>query len=1195
MNDKHDQNQQEQMAMVRAERARQFAAHKAKEEAKGLLEQFNGLNEFFQRYAFPKDTNADIYATAECTNQYVTAVLELQPVLSELIKKWDGIESDLRLLSHAMQERSLATDKSRGLGDSFEHDLTHFFKCLSVLQEHLNEVTSRINDRDEERRYHDQSILVEVRVLQEHLQQILLQLSGAQLHDVDEKTVSAVATAPSEVLDATEDVKDINQDNPLFALPDEMMMSILVHVPPQDLLNARWMAKSKTAVVDATLEMITQPHFIIDYLSHVDGFAGHQFTAFYQRTQRYQELKRKVLANEPLTAEEAICYTLTRDCNVLPANLKEAMQELPLDETTRNHLELISTASQEIRAIDVKLEELADRPFENVHDAIKNYRANLLECLKLHHPHQFVNVLAGANFSGGQFSDQDFSYLNLRGIRFRDTNLRGANFTGACLAGVNLNGALLLGADFTDAELRGVQLNRTNFDGMDLSAINLEGIDFEWAYIRGAKLLPTSALNSPEELHAALAQFEQSIAKHSSGSRRKLQEHLLAEIAHQLETSTEHSIKEKIALLDVALAEIDPAELIVGLFPFQNACLELKEKMTATQPKQDTPEHPLKNEAKDILERIFALLNGAVNGVAGANAEQRTPREINRHAYRDEYRLLMGCIKKYPELDNSLKVSQALGISPEIWHMLYITCPAIIVKPTSLPPILAAYHRGMEPTSEGDKYYASEVFNGHQFDIQALQKIKRDELDQYLYEEEDFAIFEGNGRTEVHVKLGDLFITFCPGGKGSVFSKIDVIDFMSRKLKPAFSLDLDRYGSIPFEAFMPLDPFVNYDSATFAGLHLTVDDMQYIQEAYTLKKQIIERIFTSEKMNRHHKKELFFPIFEQHEAQEKSQLASLPEELLQMVCAYVHANTLKQHKHISPLAEVNELHGLFFTEKNNPVHVKKTVSTTSKQDNEKEKGAEKEVIEKENQLPKSTKLAASKGQGLFAAIQKEIAQQRPVLVVPPKSNIPEQSPRISAAQNVQEAPAQADAHAAPLTPRDQRIFTAVQKEVAQQRPVIDVPRKSNIPEQSPRISVAQNVQKAPTQAGTHTAPQVSNGVSKTTVPNQVAEQRPQPVQNEMQNNPVEKAFSKPIAVQGPRMFPSVAEQRPQPVQNEMQNNPVEKAFSKPIAVQGPRMFPTVAERGSQPVHNEMQSNPSKKALPKPIAVDVANSSSCLIS
>ncbi|KTD03054.1 hypothetical protein Lgor_1567, partial [Fluoribacter gormanii] len=54
MNDKHELNQQEKMAMVRAERARQFAAHKAKEEAKGLLEQFNGLNEFFQRYAFPK-------------------------------------------------------------------------------------------------------------------------------------------------------------------------------------------------------------------------------------------------------------------------------------------------------------------------------------------------------------------------------------------------------------------------------------------------------------------------------------------------------------------------------------------------------------------------------------------------------------------------------------------------------------------------------------------------------------------------------------------------------------------------------------------------------------------------------------------------------------------------------------------------------------------------------------------------------------------------------------------------------------------------------------------------------------------------------------------------------------------------------------------------------------------------------------
>ncbi|KTC79094.1 Secreted effector protein PipB [Legionella cherrii] len=911
MKDKYDQNQQGQMELIRAERARQFTEQKVKEEAKGLLEHLNSLNELFHRYIFPKDSHEDIYATREGTDKYVTAVLELQPVLNELIKKWDGIESDLRLLNHALQERLLATGKSSGLGDSLEHELAQFFKCLPVLQEHLNEVTSHINDQDEERRYHDQSIIVEVRLLQEHLQHILLQLSGEQLHDVDELTDSAVAATPSTALDAAEGVEDINQDNPLFALPDEMMMHILSHLPPQDLLNARRMAKSKTAVVDATLEMITRPHFIIDYLSHADGITGHQFTAFYQRTQRYQELKRKVLANEALTAEEAICYTLTRDCNVLPAHLKEAMHKLSLDEATRNHLELITTVSEEIRAIDAKYEVL--HIYQYISDS-KDDLTNLLARLKPHHPHQFVNVLAGANFSGFKFSGQDFSYLNLSGIRFKYADLRGVNFRGACLTGADLNKALLSGADFTNTDLRGAQLSRANFNGVDLSAMNLEGVDFEWAHIRGAQLLALGALNSPEELYAALAQFAQSIAKHSSGSKRKLQEQMLVEIAQQLESSTEHSIKEKIALLDVAIAAIKPDELIVGIFPFQNACQELKEKMTATEPRQDIPEHPLKQEAKEILERIFALLNVTDKGAAGAFAKNQTPREINEDAYSDEYRLLVGCIDKYPELDNSLKIAEALGISPEMSYMLYFTCPSIGFLSSYKPPILAGYHREKQQTNQGKKY-ASEVFDGHMFDIGALQKIKSDELDQYLYEEEDFAIFERNGRRKV--KLGDLFITcFPPLAKDFVFSTVEVIDFETHKLKPAFSFDVRRHGGIPFGAFMPFWYNVGY---TVPKWDFRTDDMQYLQEAYTFKKQVIERIFVSEKINRHRKKELFFPKFEQ----------------------------------------------------NNPVQVKTTVSTTSEQGNEKEKGTEKEVIGKENQHPKSTKLTASRGQGLFAAIQKE--------------------------------------------------------------------------------------------------------------------------------------------------------------------------------------------------------------------------------
>ncbi|WP_454784555.1 pentapeptide repeat-containing protein [Legionella sp. WA2024007413] len=988
MNDKHELNQQEQIAMIRAERARQFAEQKAKEEAKGLLAHLNLFNEFFHHYSFPTNKNEDIYATTQSTDKYVTAVLELQPVLNELIQEWDGIESDLRLLSHAMQ--LLASGKSSGLGASFEHELTQFFKGLPMLKEHLNEVTAHINDRDEERRYHDQSIIVDVNMLQEHLQHILLQLSGEPLHDVDELTVSVVSTAPSTSLEAAEGVDDINQGNAFFALPDEIMMYILLQLSPQDLLNARGVAKSKTGVVDATFELITRPHFIIDYLSHADGMVGHQFTAFYQRTQRYQELKRKVLANEPLTAEEAICYTLTRDCNVLPANLKEAMQKLSLDETTRNHLELISTASEEIRAIDAKINELQFNNLVTIRSIMEQAYSNLLATLKHLHPLQFVNLIAGSNFSGGQFSGQDFSYLNLRGIQFRDADLRGANFNRACLAGADLSRALLKGVHFTDEQLRDMQLNGANFAGVDLSANNLEGIDFEWAYVCGAKLLPVDALNSAEELSATLAQFAQSIAKHSSGSKRKLQECILAEIAQQLEISTKHSLREKMDLLDVALAAIKPAELIVGLFPFQNACQNLKEKMSLAQPTQNTPEHPLKKEAKDILDRIWGMLHGT------DKAEEKKPswfpirKEINIYAYKQECRSLIECISKYPELNDGLKVTKALGISPEMWHMLYTTYPAFFNWHPSYSPILVDYPRETQQTDDETRHYASEVFNGHKFNIGLLQKVKWTELDQYLYEEEDFVILEGNEFEEKKVKLGDLLITFCPYAKGSDFPKFEVIDYERRQLQLAFSINLAHYGNIPFETFLPFDLFDIDALAGITNFGLTVDDIQYLPEVYALKKQIIERVFASERVNRNRKKELFFPIFEQHEDKNENQLAVLPTELLDMVCAYVHKNQFRSHKNTTSLVQVGELHGQFFRER--AKSLEEQTANRHAGSSSMEKG--NKINAMENQQPKSAaKLAAPRAQGLFTETQNGLNQDSTGPVAPSRAS----EQRISAA------------------------------------------------------------------------------------------------------------------------------------------------------------------------------------------------------
>ena len=956
------------MALIREEQARKFNEQKAKEEAKELLTHLNSLNDFFHSSKFPKDKSEDIYASMESTNQYVTSVIELQHEVDELIKKWNSIESDLTLLSRAMKELSLATGKSSGLESSFEHDLTQFFKYLSVLQEHLNEVMLHLNDRDEERRYHDKSIIGEVNVLQEGLQYIMTQLSEEQLNDVDEMTASSVTTAAINTIDTAEGDEDINQFNPFFELPNEIMMHILSHVPPKDLLNARGMAKSKTAVVDATLEILTRPHFIIDYLSHADRITGNQFTAFYQRTQRYQELKRKVLANESLTPEEAICYTLSRDCNVLPANLKQAMDKVTLRKTSRKHLESIIEMSDRIsdRSGDVHWHRID----LSVHVSNDHHPRN-----KQRSHSKFFNKFAGGDLCELTLNKNlDFSHLNLRGIKFYDSDLSGANFRGAYLEGADFNGAILDEADFSDAELRGIQLNRTSLDKVDLSTINLEEIDFEWALIGHSRLLPSGTLNSPEELHTFLNRFEKSIAKHSLRSKRNLEEQILKEIANAIEADTRLSLKEKIALLDIALAEIKQKDTIVGIFPFQNACQELKEKYISP-PKQDTPAHPLKKKTQKIVERILSAIHG-FDMDTGEKISDKSVNQSRNQAYEREYKQLIQWIAKYPELNDGIKVAKALGISLEMWHMLYFMSPNSRNTPKQFPILMDCTFPSQETNENKEKHYASEVFNGHIFDIQQLQEIKLDELEHYLYEKEDFVILNDNPYTKLRVKLGDLFITI-DRFRREYFATIEVIDFEKCKRKPAFSVSLLHNGSIPLEAFVPLDLRSFYGDDIIPYRSPNSNHARSIQEAYTLKKHIIERVFTSEKIYRNRTKNVFFPIFEQHEEQETSQLGALPEQLLDRVCAYVYANSFKERKNTaSPLAEISELHGLFFAEKNNQGQTKSHKAAP----NPSEKGKEKEASNKENRQPTPSKLAAPKEQGLFSRTQKEVAQKSAELV-----------------------------------------------------------------------------------------------------------------------------------------------------------------------------------------------------------------------
>ncbi len=98
-----------------------------------------------------------------------------------------------------------------------------------------------------------------------------------------------------------------------------------------------------------------------------------------------------------------------------------------------------------------------------------------------------------ANFASADLSGQDFSGLNLRGIKMDRAVLRGADFTGAHLQRANLIGAISEQARFDRADLSGARLSGANLVSASLEDACLAKADMEFglmakALLRGACL-----------------------------------------------------------------------------------------------------------------------------------------------------------------------------------------------------------------------------------------------------------------------------------------------------------------------------------------------------------------------------------------------------------------------------------------------------------------------------------------------------------------------------------------------------------------------------------------------------------------------------------------------------------------------------------------------------------------------------------
>src|SRR4029077_11992046 len=93
-----------------------------------------------------------------------------------------------------------------------------------------------------------------------------------------------------------------------------------------------------------------------------------------------------------------------------------------------------------------------------------------------------------ANFASADLSGQDFSGLNLRGIKMDRAVLRSADFSGARLQRANLIGVISLEARFDGADLTGARLSGANLISASFENACLANSDMEFALMANGRL-----------------------------------------------------------------------------------------------------------------------------------------------------------------------------------------------------------------------------------------------------------------------------------------------------------------------------------------------------------------------------------------------------------------------------------------------------------------------------------------------------------------------------------------------------------------------------------------------------------------------------------------------------------------------------------------------------------------------------------
>jgi hypothetical protein len=156
--------------------------------------------------------------------------------------------------------------------------------------------------------------------------------------------------------------------------------------------------------------------------------------------------------------------------------------------------DLVSSAGIGVRSLDVRLGPAAVTLCRNgrlsTRPPVRELsRSEIEQTLAEHQLYLETEYREGhrANFATADLSGQDFSGLNLRGIKMDRAALRGVDFTGTHLQGANLIGAILQEARFDRADLTGARLSGANLVSASLEDACLAKADMEFALM--AKVL----------------------------------------------------------------------------------------------------------------------------------------------------------------------------------------------------------------------------------------------------------------------------------------------------------------------------------------------------------------------------------------------------------------------------------------------------------------------------------------------------------------------------------------------------------------------------------------------------------------------------------------------------------------------------------------------------------------------------------